>query len=224
MNRKQAREFMKYIAEVERNSLRAEVEQASFLSIMSDGSTDTDVTQEEILYLRLCNKGKVEVSFVGIQAVERADAESITNSITSLMTRVCGEDKWQNKLVACATDGASVMTGERRGVVSRLKAKNGSHVLGIHCMAHRLELAFKASVKSCTLTSQVEDLLSGLHVFYHKSALNRANLRHSFMHLGQTALIPTRVGGTRWITHVLRALDHFLRGHQGLTHHLEKVG
>lgn len=38
----------------------------------------------------------------------------------------------------------------------------GSNVLGIHCMTRHLELAFKTSVKSCALTSQEENLSSGI--------------------------------------------------------------
>lgn len=86
------------------------------------------------------------------------DGESITNAIISMMGEVCGDGRWQDKLVACATDGESVMRGKWRGVVSRW-------VLGIYCMAHCLELALKASVKNCSMANEREDLLSNLHVF-----------------------------------------------------------
>ncbi|XP_046900272.1 uncharacterized protein LOC124483769 isoform X2 [Hypomesus transpacificus] len=36
-------------------------------------------------------------------------------------------------------------------------------------------------------------------------------------------LIPTRVGGTRWLAHLFRALDHFLRGYRGLIQHFEQI-
>jgi len=85
---------------------------------MSDGSTDTAVMKQEILYTRLCNRGKVEVHFVTIQDVEKADGKNIAQVIDN-MREVCGEE-WQAKLVACATDGASMMTGISKGVVSRL--------------------------------------------------------------------------------------------------------
>ena len=67
--------------------------------------------------------------------------------------------------MACATDGASVMTGTRKVVVSRLRGSN-MHILGIHCMAYRLELAFKDAIKSYSMAKQIEDVLSGLHTFY----------------------------------------------------------
>ena len=213
VNRKQAWVFIKHIAAAERKTLQSKIAAAKFLSIMSDGSTDTAVMEQEMQYTRLCNRGKVEVHFVGIQDVEKADGENITQAIDNMMREVCGEE-WQAKLVACATDGASVMTGTSKGVVSRLRGSN-MHALGIHCMAHRLELAFKDAIKSCSMAKQLEDVLSGLHTFYCKSALNRANLKHSFKILGQNPLVPTRVGGTRWVSHLFRAIDHFFEGLPG---------
>lgn len=59
----------------------------------------------------------------------------------------------QEKLVAVATDGASVMMGSETGLVCRLRG-NKFYMLGIHCMAHCLELAFKYTVKAsmCSIT------------------------------------------------------------------------
>lgn len=219
-NEKQAKEFMHHIAEVERNNIRENLKNAKFLSIMSDGSTDSSVKEEELVYVRFCHKGKIESKFVGIKSVEKADALHISNAISTIMEGVC--DDWGSKLVALGTDGAAVMTGAKNGVVSRLKGDR-AYIIGIHCMAHRLELTFSDAVRSNVMFQKVEDLLSGLYTFYHTSPLNRANLVNSFQALGHTPLVPTRIGGTRWVGHLLRALDHFLRGYQGLVQHLEQV-
>ena len=45
---------------------------------MSDGSTDSAVIEEEIVYARY---GKVFVHFLGLQSVAKADAENITAAI-----------------------------------------------------------------------------------------------------------------------------------------------
>lgn len=96
-------------------------------------------------------------------------------------------------------------------------------MLGIHCMAHRLELAYADTVKQSLMARKVEDLMTGLYTLYHKSSVNRDSLKTSFEELNIKPLIPTSIGGTRWVAHFLRALDHFLRGYAGITHHLEKV-
>ncbi|RXN11469.1 zinc finger protein 862-like [Labeo rohita] len=120
------------------------------------------------------------------------------------------------------TDGAAVMTGARNGVVSKLKGDR-AYIIGIHCMAHHLELSFSDAMRSNAMYQKVEDLLCGLYTFFHTSPLNRANLINSFQALGQQPLLPTRIGGTRWVGHLLCALDHFLRGYRGLVQHLEQI-
>ena len=64
-------------------------------------------------------------------------------------------------LVTCATDGAAVMVGVHNGVVSRLRGDR-AYVVGVHCMAHRLELAFSDAIKSNTMFQKVEELLTWL--------------------------------------------------------------
>eukprot|EP00063_Salmo_salar_P020903 XP_013995738.1 PREDICTED: zinc finger protein 862-like [Salmo salar] len=187
-NEKQAKEFMHHIAEVERSNIRENLKNPTFLSIMSDGSTDTSVKDEELVYVRFCHKGKIELKFVGIKSVEKADGAHISNAISAIMEGVC--DEWRSKLVALGTDGAAVMTGAKNGVVSRLKGDR-AYIIGIHCMAHRLQLTFSDAIRSNVMFQKVEDLLSGLYTFYHTSPLNRVNLVNSFQALGHTPLVPT---------------------------------
>ena len=115
------------------------------------------------------------------------------------------------------------MVGARTGVVQRLK-RDRPYIVVVHCMAHRLELSFKDSVKNIVLFKKVEELLTGLYTFYHVSPLNRSHLKNSFATLELAPIMPTRVGGTaRWVAHFLRAIDHFLRGYPAIMHHLNWV-
>lgn len=119
---------------------------------MCDGSVDSAVEERELVYVRSCQAEKVHINFVGIQSVEKRDAEHITNAISSMMASVSSREQpgqWRDKLVACATDGAAVMVGVKTGVMSRL-CEDRPFVMGIHCMAHRLELAYKDTVKGST--------------------------------------------------------------------------
>ena len=55
--------------------------------------------------------------------------------------------QWMQKLISAGTDGASVMMGKNGGVVSLIK-QDAPQVIGIHCVAHNLELAFSGTLKS----------------------------------------------------------------------------
>ena len=43
---------------------------------------------------------------------------------------------------------------------------------------------------------------------YHKSSINRTNLKNAYCCLNVKVRLPTRTGGTRWTGHVLLALDN----------------
>lgn len=165
-NSNRAKEFMFYIAEAERIKLREALATSKFLSVMSDSSTDSAVMEEELVYVRWATAGKVEVRFVGIQSVAKPDASHIDEAISSIMETVSGSEdetgQWLQKLVACGTDGAAVMTGVKKGVVSRLRGDR-VEILGIHCMSHRLELAYSDAVSQNKLARKDNDLLSGLY-------------------------------------------------------------
>ena len=48
--------------------------------------------------------------------------------------------------------------------------------IAVHCSGHRLELAFKDTLKKNPIADKVVTLLSGLYYMYSKSPLNRTNL------------------------------------------------
>jgi hypothetical protein len=144
----------------------------------------------------------------------------ISGVVSAIIEGVC--DDWGSKLVALGTDGAALMIRAKNGVVSWLKGGR-AYIISIHYMANRPELTFSDAIRSNVMFQKVEDLLSGLYTFYHTSPLNRANLVNSFQALGHTPLVLTRIGGTRWVGHLLRTLDHFLRGYQGRVQHMEQV-
>lgn len=92
------------------------------------------------------------------------------------------------------TDGASVMIGKKGGVVRMISDMTERPFLkGIHCSAHRC------------------------------SSLNRANLKTAYESIGKKMLVPTPVGGTRWLPHTERALKHLITGYVGIVLHHEQM-
>jgi hypothetical protein len=64
-------------------------------------------------------------------------------------------------------------------------------------------------------------IISSIH--FRLSPLNRSNLKSSFESIGLKVLLPTRVGGTRWLPHTKMALKHLIHGHAAIVQHLEQV-
>ena len=221
---KEAHTFVHYIAEVERMNLVSDLKKAKFFSVICDGSTDSSITEQEIVYVQFAIGGDLNTRFIACAAPGKANAVNIHNSV---VTAVCEqadmtESVFYSKVVGLGSDGASVMQGKRGGVIALLKEKQPA-VVGVHCMAHRLELAFKTAVKSDKQVGKMEQLLMNLYVFYHKSPLNRSMLKRSFAASDTNELIPTRIGGTRWVPHIQRAIDHVIQGYGPLVQHLLEV-
>lgn len=86
----------------------------------------------------------------------------------------------------------------------------------------RLELAFKDALKKCKLYSKVESLLSNLYANY-KNYLQRANLKSTYRALNTNPVMPTRIGGTRWLGHTELALKRMLQGYPAFVSQLDQV-
>lgn len=152
--------------------------------------------------------------FVGITSVEKADAAGIVSAIDGVFKKLDVSD-YKQKLVGFGSDGASVNTGKKNGVIAQLK-KQQPVLVGIHCHAHRLELAYKDALKKQSQHAKAEELLSSLYYFYRNSPLNRADLKRSYSVLELPTAIPTRIGGTRWLPHWLRALENMWKGYPAI--------
>ena len=131
-------------------------------------------------------------------------------------------EQFHSKLVGFGSDGAAVMVGRNAGVATLLKLKN-EEIQSVHCYAHRLELAYKQSIAKVTLYQKVETLLSSLYTLYHKSAPMRSELEAVYKSEGIPCQVPTRIGGTRWLPFVNKALGICFKNYGVFTTHLTKV-
>ena len=119
------------------DTLLQHVHNSPFFSIVIDESTDVAVNKQLIMYVRYIEPAGPVTSFATILQLEEGSALAI-------YVAICNQLKVWNvdlgKLVGFASDGAAVMTGVRNGVVARLCA-DIPHIVGVHCVAHRLALA-----------------------------------------------------------------------------------
>ena len=210
--------------QVERREMLKRVQRSKFISIISDGTTDASVTEDEIVFLRHACDGTVYTEFVAVVGVVTSDAKSITDAILHTLAERLEVDEVsiRQKLVGFGSDGAAVMLGRRGGVVTQLKELSPA-LQAIHCTAHRLELSFKDAVKNVALCNTVNSLLLNLYLFYKNSSKNRSSLKEAAEAVGDPKLFPTRVGGTRWLPHLQRALENFLRGYRAITTQMQQV-
>ena len=221
MNVHNCTEFASAIADVQRNIIRDNLTRCKFVSVIVDGSMDNSITDNEMIYLQTCQAGSVQTNFIYCCQVERGTAPKIVDAIQKAVETVTNWSEFKNKLVALGSDGASVMLGKNNGVIALLQAIQPS-MIAVHCSGHRLELAFKDTVKKVANADKIITLLTGLYYMY-RSALNRTNLKNAYRCLGLKIRIPTRVGGSRWVGHTLRALNNLFHGYPAIRLHLEQL-
>ena len=96
-------------------------------------------------------------------------------------------------------------------------------------MAHRTELALKDATKNVKLFDKTVNILSqGLFYFYHNSSVNRGVLQRSYTAFHDASntgelLIPSRVGGTRWVGHLIKALNSIVVSYPYIVSHLGQL-
>ena len=190
------------------------------MGVICDGCTDSSIEEQEIVYIRTCVRGDIDTSFLAVNAPQRADADGILSIVTQALDST--ETNWKYKLVGFGSDGANVMMGKNNGVVAKLKTMQPS-LQGVHCSSHRLELAFKECAKKVATFQRMNTLLTGLYLFYHNSPLNRNNLKTSFEASQLSPLMPTKVGGTRWLPHLETAFNNLWGGYRAIISHLENL-
>ena len=71
--------------------------------------------------------------------------------------------------------------------------------------------------------AKLSGVLLSLYLFYHHSPLNRSNLKAAFDTLALQQALPSRVGGTRWLPHQLKALRALVNGYPALILHLTQM-
>ncbi|CAC5404060.1 unnamed protein product [Mytilus coruscus] len=220
---KKAAEFASFIAKAEVAKIAQDMKDVRFISAISDGSTDSSYQEAEIVFVRHCHKGDIKINFSLVKNIPKADADSISKVIMSGMKKF--DDDYAKKIVACGTDGASVMLGSKTGAVQRIREAVGRPwLIAVHCSGHKLKLAFKDTIKKkINLYDKISLFLLNIYYFYRNSCLNRAALKDSFKILNQTVILPTRTGGTRWMEHLMKAIECFLKGYDAITQHLNQL-
>lgn len=228
MNLEGCKLFIRWITKQMKQELVTEIKNSPFMSILSDGSTDTGVLEQEIVYVRYIDvKEMIPVTtFVNIVELKSANSEGVLNAILSALADLqfdkdsLKHDTDGPKLVCANFDGASVNFGSKSGVFQKIK-EFVPEVIGIHCIAHKLELAVLDANKKFSYMSTFEATVKGVSKFYFFSPKRRRELKeiselfnNDFAHLGH-------IKGVRWLSSKERALKALVKNLEAVVVHLE---
>lgn len=176
-----------------------------------------------ILYLRAdVGEGVVENIFLDIvECTEGTTADALYKTLrTTLNSHKLDEHYLNDHLISITTDGASVMTGRENGVVTQMK-RDFPRVKSIHCVAHRLELSVKDSLKAVNSTNHFESFITKLYTLYHQSYKNQRELEEAASGVQETLRKITPIFSIRWVASSFRAVKAVWHDFAALSQHFQ---
>ena len=179
------------------------LEQANFIAIFCDGSTDIAVIKKECIYILFADPDNFQpkLTFLSLKDLPSQDANRIMSAIIEAFNDV-QMPFLKYKLVYLASDGATVNSGTKAGLAVKFREAGASWLVFVWCMSHRIELALKDS-----LDNAMQPIKKSLTAFscYEKSSKKLrelCKLHKVFLELyefedGQVK--PSKCSRARWI-------------------------
>ena len=98
------------------------------------------------MYVKFLVNGEVNVAFVGNEYITDSTAAGIEMALLYFLTRKGISAEHLSNVYGLGTDGPPVMVGRHNGVGVRLQRRS-QHLIQVHCVAHRLNLAASQAAK-----------------------------------------------------------------------------
>ena len=120
----------------------------NLIAILCDGTSETSITEPEVAYIFFVDPDTIELTLTFFECLglpSSQDANGIVDAI-----RVAFENfnfsSLLDKLVFLSSDGASLNSGKKWGLISLFHEQN-EWMTFIWCFSHQLELDLKDSLK-----------------------------------------------------------------------------
>lgn len=186
-------EMVTCLSDVIEEKILCELRQSEHYALMFDETTDCATVVQLVIYCRHTFSGELKVKFLSMIDVlgnlephisdERALALNATNVASAVEDFLSKKDLRFDALRGIGTDGAPVMTGKKGGAVKlliekqqALTAPQSIQAVGIHCAAHRLNVAACQAARAVPYVSKFKELLQQLYNFYAFSSVRTAGL------------------------------------------------
>ena len=126
-----------------------------------------------LIFFRYLKDGASKTDFLAVVPLSDGRADTIT---AALLQCLSDNELPLDRLCAFGSDGAKVMVGRNNGVAAQLRQRT-THLLNIHCVAHRLALAAGQAARGVPYLPKFKDILGDLHRFYDKSPVRTHRLQ-----------------------------------------------
>lgn len=159
-------DLIQSIHEVVLDEITIQIQNAPFVAIMLDETSDVEMVSQLSTVLRYIHEGKIEERFVGFTNIS---ADGRFDGLFNHAQSVISKFNLKSKLVAQSYDGASVMSGDLNGLQAKV-LETCPHALHVHCYAHILNLVLSQSLSNIQECKVFFASLNGIATFASHSS------------------------------------------------------
>ncbi|MCO5611701.1 hypothetical protein L7F22_065959 [Adiantum nelumboides] len=177
--------------------------------MMVDDSTDRAKEGHMIVYINYLKdggRGDNQVAFVRLIKMDNGGAEAKYDAFIKLLKEM---GLCLQRLVSLAADGCSVMMGCKGGLLARMRA-DIQHLLSVHCLAHRENLAARQAVGSFPELVQLDKLCRSIYAWLHASGKRMDDLKLIEGALDLPELSMLRIYSLRWLSRG-QVMEHMVK-------------
>ena len=166
------------------------VKRASCFAHLCDEVCDIANNEQLVTFIKYVDpdSSKATTQFLSTKNLLTSSKSANAETIKSTVLTPMAESKLEVfQLTGLKTDGASVMTGRRNGVASKLHEES-KLLLSMHCICHRLALACNDANDDFAYIKTMEKILIQLWSLFHNSAKKTAAYSKAVENYNQISL------------------------------------
>ena len=211
-DRESANRMMAFISDTMHTAtIKSILESNKPISFIADGSKDITAIPYLITYFQTIEENVPVLYFYKlIPTTSKHTGEDYFNIIIESFQKEGDEfvEYLKNNLVAFVSDGEPVMRGRNIGVFGRFIRFANHKIIGIHCMAHKLELAIEHAIKGRNYITDFNACINKIYTFYYSQDGRRIqHLRETTVDMDNSRFFQLVYLYTiRWISSETRAI------------------
>ncbi|XP_053377704.1 zinc finger protein 862-like [Mercenaria mercenaria] len=191
-------EFHSAIADVILEDKLELIKRSGVFSLVLDESTDIGNSKRVLMYAQCVTVEGLDYCLLSNKQLT-AGSGNADNIVEMVLSELKSKGLDISKMVGIGTDGASVMTGKKNGVVVKLK-EHSSALVGAHCAAHRTALATSQAAKYVQEMDDYSRTVSSVFRYFSNSSLRSNRLRAVQSVLNLPELKFAEVHSVRWLS------------------------
>ncbi|XP_052227215.1 zinc finger protein 862-like [Dreissena polymorpha] len=176
----------------------SQIKKSTVFSLTLDESTDRGNLKRMIMYAQFCTEAGLEYALLSNKQIEEGSA-CARNIVEMVVSELKSKALDIRNMVGIGTDGASVMTGRKGGVVTLLKEESLA-LVGVLCAAHRVSLATSQAAKLVPEMEKNSRTITSVFRYFDNSALRSNRLRAVQKLLNMPQLKFSEVHSMRWLS------------------------